>query len=99
MNSHSDALIARLRLEIEKLKREIHGSSSERKARLLEQMELQLEELEADASQDEMAAEMAARSSIVRAFERAGLRQGSLFLSICRASVLSSPNHCCVWVS
>lgn len=70
VNSHSDALIARLRLEIEKLKREIHGSRSERKARLLEQMELQLEELEADASQDELAAEMAARSSIVRAFER-----------------------------
>ncbi|TIP82030.1 MAG: IS66 family transposase, partial [Mesorhizobium sp.] len=45
VNSHSDALIARLRLEIEKLKREIHGSRSERKARLLQQMELQLEEL------------------------------------------------------
>ena len=45
VNSHSDALIARLRLEIEKLKRDIHGSRSERKARLLEQMELQLEEL------------------------------------------------------
>jgi len=34
-------LIARLRLEIEKLKRNIHGGRSERKARLLEQMELQ----------------------------------------------------------
>jgi transposase/transposase-like protein len=70
VNPHSDALLARLRLEIEKLKRDIHGSRSERKARLLEQMELQLEELEADASQDELAAEMAARSSAVRAFER-----------------------------
>nr|WP_244541360.1 IS66 family transposase [Rhizobium tibeticum] len=70
VNSHSDALIARLRLEIEKLKRDIHGSRSQRKARLLEQMELQLEELEADAGQDELAAEMAARSSTVRAFER-----------------------------
>nr|WP_244426256.1 IS66 family transposase [Rhizobium mesoamericanum] len=70
VNSHSDALIGRLRLEIEKLKRDIHGSRSERKARLLEQMELQLEELEADASQDELAAEMAARSSTVKAFER-----------------------------
>ena len=71
VNSHSDALIARLKLEIEKLKRDIHGSRSERKARLLEQMELQLEELEADASQDELAAEMAARSSTtVKAFER-----------------------------
>ncbi len=41
VNSHSDALIARLRMDIEKLKRDIHGSRSERKARLLEQMELQ----------------------------------------------------------
>nr|MDZ8097190.1 IS66 family transposase [Nostoc sp. DedSLP01] len=70
VNAHSDALIARLRLEIEKLKRDVHGSRSERKARLLEQMELQLEELEADACQDELAAEMAARSSTVRPFER-----------------------------
>lgn len=70
VNSHSDALIARLRPEIEKLKRDIHGSRSERKARLLEQMELQLEELEADASQDELATEIAAKSSTVRAFER-----------------------------
>ncbi len=51
-------------------KRDIHGSRSVRKARLLEQMELQLEELEADAGEDELAAEMAARSSAVRAFER-----------------------------
>ncbi|RVO45191.1 IS66 family transposase, partial [Sinorhizobium meliloti] len=70
VNSHSDALIARLRLEIEKLKRDIHGSRSERKARLLEQMELQLEELEADAGEDELAAEMAAKSATVRTFER-----------------------------
>jgi len=69
VNSHADALIARLRLEIEKLKRDIHGSRSERKARLLEQMELQLEELEADAGEDELAA-ITARSSTVKTFER-----------------------------
>lgn len=70
VNWHSEALIARLKLEIEKLKREIHGHRSERKARLLEQLELQLEELEADAAQDELAAEVSARSSTVKAFER-----------------------------
>ncbi|GCA52277.1 transposase C of IS166 homeodomain protein [Sinorhizobium sp. KGO-5] len=90
VNAHSDALIARLRLEIEKLKRDIHGSRSERKARLLEQMELQLEELEADASEDELAAEMAARSSTVRAFERS-VHRASRFPSICRASASSLP--------
>jgi transposase len=68
--THAKALIARLQLEIEKLKREIHGSRSERKARLLDQMELQLEELEADASEDELASAKAARTSTVQAFER-----------------------------
>jgi len=40
------------------------------KARLLEQMELQLEELEADAVEDALAAEIAAKASTVKAFER-----------------------------
>ena len=52
--------IAHLRLEIEKLRRELYGSRSERKARLLEQMELQLEDLEAAATEDELLAEKAA---------------------------------------
>ena len=42
---------------IEKLRRELYGSRSERTARLLDQMELQLEELETKASEDEIAAE------------------------------------------
>lgn len=68
--SHSEALIARLKVEIEKVRRDLYGSRSERKARLLEQMELQLEELEADAGEDELTAEMVAKNSTVRAFER-----------------------------
>jgi transposase len=67
----AEALIASLRLEIEKLRREIYGPRSERKARLLEQMELQLEELEATASEDELAAEQAAaKTTAVKAFAR-----------------------------
>ncbi len=58
--SSHEALIAHLKLEIEKLRRELYGNSSERKARLLEQMELQLEDLEAAATEDELAAEQAA---------------------------------------
>jgi hypothetical protein len=53
----TEALIAHLKLEIEKLRCEIYGT---RKARLLEQMELQLEDLEAAATEDELAAENAA---------------------------------------
>ena len=48
--SSIDALIASLKLQIEKLRRELYGQRSERKARLLDQMEFELEELEASAS-------------------------------------------------
>ena len=55
--SNGDAMIAALKLEIEKLRRALYGTKSERKARLLEQLELQLEELEAAATEDDLAAE------------------------------------------
>jgi transposase len=69
--SSTEALIGHLKLEIEKLRRQLYGSRSERKARLLDQMELQLEELEAAATEDELAAEQtAARTQTVRSFQR-----------------------------
>ena len=58
--SDDHALIAHLKLQIKKLKRDRHGPRSERTARLLDQLELTLEELEASATEDELAAEMAA---------------------------------------
>lgn len=58
--SSAEALIAHLRLAIEKMKRELYGSRSERGRKLLDQMELELEELEATAAEDEAAAELAA---------------------------------------
>ena len=71
VNSSTNALIAHLKLEIEKLRRELYGSRSERKARLLDQMELQLEDLEASATEDELAAEKAAaRTQTVKSFQR-----------------------------
>ena len=69
--SSTEALIAHLKLEIEKLRRQLYGTRSERKARLLEQMELQLEELEAAATEDELAAEKAAaQTQTVQSFQR-----------------------------
>jgi len=69
--SSVEAFIAHLKLQIEKLRRDLYGSRSERKARLLDQMELQLEDLEAGATEDEIAAERAAaRTQTVRSFER-----------------------------
>ena len=69
--SNAEAIIAALKLQIERLRREIYGQRSERKARLLDQLELELEELEASASEDELAAEQAAaRTSTVKSFTR-----------------------------
>ena len=45
--ANAEALIAAQKLEIEKLRRALYGVRSERRARLLDQLELQLEELEA----------------------------------------------------
>ena len=65
------ATIARQNLEIAKLKRQIYGPRSERTARLLDQMELGPEELEAAATEDEISAERAAvRTANVAAFAR-----------------------------
>jgi transposase len=69
--SATEAVIAHLKLQIAKLKREQYGASAERTRRLLDQMELQLEDLEADAAEDDLAAEVAAeKTATVTAFER-----------------------------
>lgn len=59
----------------ERLNRDRHGPRSERTARLLDQLELTLEELETSATEDELTAEMAAaktanRTTTVASFSR-----------------------------
>ncbi len=69
--SDAEAQIATLKLMIEKLRRVLFGQRSERKQRLLDQMELQLDELEASATEDELAAEQAAAGTTqVKGFTR-----------------------------
>ena len=69
--SSSAALIAHLKLEIEKLRRTLYGPRAERTARLIDQLELQLEEIEASATEDELAAEQSAQTTqTVRSFQR-----------------------------
>ena len=68
--SSAEALIARLKLEIEKLRRTLYGARSERKERLLDQLEMQLEDAEADATEDELESERSSSSTIVKTFER-----------------------------
>ncbi len=71
MLSDNEALIAHLELRIEKLKRELYGKRSERTARLIEQLELELEDLVTSATEDELAAQAAvARTQKVRPFIR-----------------------------
>ena len=64
-------VVTLLQLEIAKLKRELYGQRSERKRRLLDQLELELEELVARASAEELAAEEdSAETTEVRGFRR-----------------------------
>ena len=70
--SCSEAMIKELKLEVAKLRRDKYGISSERRARLIDQLELQLEELEAAATEDALAEEQTAADAdtSVRAFTR-----------------------------
>ncbi|MFO1171318.1 MAG: IS66 family transposase [Hyphomicrobiaceae bacterium] len=70
-NADDAATIAAQKLEIAKLKRQIYGTRSERTARLIDQMELELEDLETTATEDEIAAETAAaKTATVQRYAR-----------------------------
>src|SRR5271170_6489453 len=69
--SEDAALIAQQKLRIAKLERQIYGQRSERSSRLIDQLALTFEELEAGATEDELAAEQAvAKATTVRGFTR-----------------------------
>ena len=68
--SASEDMIRHLRLQIAKLRREQYGHSAERHARLIEQLEMQLEDLETDLSDDRARAEAVTSKTSVVAFER-----------------------------
>ena len=67
----SEAVVAHLKLMIAKYRREQHGPSSERGKRILDQLELQLEDAEATAAEDAaLAATASPEDSAVRGFTR-----------------------------
>ncbi len=68
--SASEDMIRHLRLQIAKLRREQYGQSAERHARLIEQLEMQLEDIETDIADDRAKAEATAPKAVVSAFER-----------------------------
>lgn len=96
--SCTDAMIQDLKLEIAKLRRDKYGISSERRARLIDQLELQLEELEAAATEDALAAEQVAAAdttSSVRAFTRRKPVRKPFPDHLPRARVVvEAPTHC-----
>src|SRR5881227_3450931 len=69
--SEDSALIVQQKLRIAKLERQIYGQRSERSSRLIDQLALTFEELESDATEDELAAERAiAHTTSVCGFTR-----------------------------
>jgi transposase len=71
MASDDKALIAHQALRIAKLERQVYGPRKERHAQLIDQMTLALEELDASATEDEIAAEIAlAKTTQVAGFTR-----------------------------
>src|SRR5450631_2290949 len=69
--SEDTALIAQQKLRIAKLERQVYGQRSERSARLIDQLSLAFEELEAGATEDEVAAEAAvSKTTNVAGFAR-----------------------------
>src|ERR1700742_4842253 len=55
--SEDSAMIAQQKLRIAKLERQIYGQRSERSSRLIDQLALTFEDLEADATEDELGGE------------------------------------------
>ena len=68
--SASEDMIRHLRLQIAKLRREQYGHSAERHARLIEQLEMQLEDIETDIADDRAKTEATGPGAMVAAFER-----------------------------
>src|SRR3546814_16296325 len=89
--SATEAMIAHLKQQIAKLKRDAYGASAERSKCLLALMELQLEDLEADASEYELVTEAAAAKALsVPEFVRKSPTR-TPFPFTCRASEIERP--------
>ena len=94
--SGAEAMVAHLKLMIAKLRHDQYGASSERGRKLIDQMELELEELEASAAEDAATVPQPdADSSNVHAFIRRRPVRGPLPAHLPRERVvLPGPNAC-----
>lgn len=90
------ALIAHQKLRIAKLERQIYGPRSERSDRLVDQLALLFEELEASATEDELAAEIAAaRTTTVMGFTRKRAERNTFPDHLPRERVVIAPPAAC----
>jgi transposase len=94
--SSAEAMVAHLKLLIAKMKRNRFGASAERGRKLLDQLEMQLEELETAAAEDAEAATQAEPNrTTVRPFTRAKPVRAPLPAHLPRERVvLPSPTSC-----
>ena len=94
--SEDSALIAQQKLRIAKLERQIYGQRSERSSRLVDQLALTFEELEASATEDELAAERAiAGTTTVRGFTRTRPERNTFPDHLPRQRVVIDPPTAC----
>jgi transposase len=90
------ALIAHQKLRITKLERQIYGPRSERSDRLIDQLALQFEEMQASATEDELAAEIAvAKTTEVAGFTRKRAERNSFPEHLPRERVVIDPPTAC----
>ena len=90
------ALIAHQKLRIAKLERQLYGPRSERSERLIDQLALQFEELEASATENELAAEIAvAKTTHVAGFTRQRPERNTFPDHLPRERVVIDPPTAC----
>ena len=94
--SEDMALIAQQKLRIAKLERQVYGQRSERSARLIDQLALTFEELEAGATEDELAAEAAVtKTTTVAGFTRRRPERNTFPDHLPRERVVIDPPTAC----
>ena len=94
--SEDMALIAQQKLRIAKLERQVYGQRSERSGRLIDQLSLTFEELEAGATEDEIAAEAAAaKTTHVAGFTRKRPERNTFPDHLPRERVVINPPTAC----
>ena len=94
--SQDMALIAHQKLRIARLERQLYGQRSERSARLIDQLALAFEELQAEATEDELAAEAAiARTTTVSGFTRQRPERNTFPEHLPRERVVIDPPTTC----